>query len=284
MRKKGFTLTELLVVLAIMALMALISVPVISSLTEKSGLTADRTKADEIELSIDLWMHTDYQDENFFRTNLYNSSSTGEAAQAKIGGKTEQMYSYYYAGTDQLPGVELKNESQIRHSAITAIKATSGMKTIIQGAEQFIEPPKAGAQYGFKYYYKIGRVNVEHIDATESELGPDDVYKYYVWLDRTGGNISASTRIKNYKYDPDPEVSEETFGHFVFNFGSVNLSTVRIIIKQEGKQSYTFAGIPTTPSIFPSGSYDIYCYKDGVLTATKTGVELNGREATVDLR
>ena len=75
-------MTELLVVLAIMALMALISVPVISSLTEKAGLTADRTRAEEIELSIDLWMHTDYQDENFFRTNLYNSSSTGEAARA----------------------------------------------------------------------------------------------------------------------------------------------------------------------------------------------------------
>ena len=284
MTRKGFTLTELLVVLAIMALMALISVPVISSLTEKAGLTADRTRAEEIELSIDLWMHTDYQDENFFRTNLYNSSSTGEAARSKIGGKTEQMYSYYFAGTDQLPGVELRNESQIRHSAITAIKATSGMKIIVEGAEQFIEPPKAGAQYGFKYYYKIGRVNVERIDATDSALGPDDVYKYYVWLDRAGGNISASTRIKHYKFDPEPEVDEETFGHFVFSFGSVNLSTVRIVIKQEGKQSYTFAGITTTPSIFPPGTYDIYCYKDGALSATKTGVVLSGSEATVDLR
>ena len=85
------------------------------------------------------------------------------------------------------------------------------MKIITRGAEQFIEPPKAGAQYGFKYYYKIGRVNVEHIDATQSELGPDDVYKYYVWLDRTGGNICASTGIKNNKYAPDPEVTEETF-------------------------------------------------------------------------
>ena len=284
MREKGFTLTELLVVLAIIALMALISVPVITSLTQKAGLTADSARADEIELSIDLWMHTDYEDENFFRTNLYNSSSTGEAATAKIGGKTEQMYSYYYAGTDQLPGVELKNESQIRHSAIVAIKATSGMKIITEGAEQFIEPPKAGAQYGFKYYYKIGRANVERIDATNSALGPDDVYKYYVWLDRTGGSISSSTRIKNAKYVPEPEVSEESFGQFAFNFGSVNLSTIRVVIKQEGKQSYTFSGTEETPRIFDNGVYDIYCYKDGVLMSSKIGVEMTGNYAYVDLR
>lgn len=284
MRKKGFTLTELLIVLAIVALMALVSVPVISSLTEKAGLTADKTKVDEIELSIDLWMHTDYQDENFFRTNLYNSSSAGEAATAKIGGKTEQMYSYYYAGTDQLPGIELKNEDQIRHSVIVAIKATSGMKIITEGAEQFIEPPKAGAQYGFKYYYKIGRANVERIDATNSALGPDDVYKYYVWLDRAGGNISSSTRIKNAKYVPEPEVDEESFGQFVFHFGSVNLSTIRVVIKQKGKQSYTFAGTTETPHIFDKGVYDIYCYKDGTLMSSKIGVEMIGNYAYVDLR
>ena len=76
MKRKGFTLTELLIVIAILAITVTVAVPVLSSVTEKAGLTADRTIADEIELSIDMWMHTDYNDETFYRTNLFTSAST----------------------------------------------------------------------------------------------------------------------------------------------------------------------------------------------------------------
>ena len=283
MKTKGFSLTELLVVLAIMALMAVIAVPVISSVTEKAGLTADQTTAGDIELSIDLWMHTDYNDETFFRTNLFNSSSVGEAATGRIGTRTEQLYSYAFAGTDQLPGVELANESQIRHSVITAIKSTSAMKLVVKDGEQFVEPPKAGAQYGFKYYYKIGRVNVERTDATASALGTDEVYKYYVWLDQPGGNIGGTVTPKHYSYVPAPYVEEETFCKFTFNFGSRSASSLRIVVKQDGRQSYTFAGVTETPAIFESGSYDFYCYQDGTLVATALRVRITGYTTHVDL-
>lgn len=264
--------------------MAVIAVPVISSVTEKAGLTADRTTADEIELSIDLWMHTDYRDENFFRTNLFTSFSTGEAATGKIGGKTEQMYSYYFAGTDQLPGVELSDEIQIRHSVITAIKATSGMKLIIKDGEQFVEPPEDGAQYGFKYYYKIGRVNVERIDADSSALGTDEVYKYFVWLDRTGGNVGGTRTLKKYNFEPEPAVEREVLYQFNFDFGSRSLSTLRVIIEQVGEQSYTFNGVIMTPPIFGYGTYNMYCYQNGVLVSSAIGIKPTGYITNVNLR
>ena len=284
MKSKGFTLTELLVVIAIVALMTVIAIPIASSVIEKAGLSADRTTAAEIELSVDMWMHTEYYDEDFYRSNMFSFISTGEATTGRIGGKTEQMYSYYFAGTDQLPGIELSDEAQIRHSVITAIKGTSGMKLAVKSDEQFVEPPKAGAQYGFKYYYKIGRVNVERIDSSESALGSDEVYRYYVWLDRTGGNVGGNTTPKQYKNSSYLNVAEDTLYCFAFNFGTRNINTIRIVIEQQGEQSYTFDGVARTPAMFGYGSYNIYCYQNGTLVARKISCVTNSYETQVDFR
>lgn len=284
MRRKGFTLTELLVVIAILAIMVTIAAPILSSVTEKAGLTADRTTADEIELSIDLWMHIDYNDKTFYRTNLFTSASTGEATTSRIGGQTEQAYSYFFAGTDQLPGAELSDESQIRHSVITAIKATSGIKLVIQNGEQFVEAPKAGAQYGFKYYYKIGRVNVERVDSITSALGNDEVYRYYVWLDRIGGNVGGTITAKQYKNTAVLDVLADTLYYFTFDFGSRNISTLRVVAEQEGAQSYSFDGVSETPIMFGKGTYNFYCYQNGELVAIALGVETLNNMTNVILR
>lgn len=262
--KKGFTLTELLVVIAILAVMAVVAVPVISSITLKSGLAADSATAQSVEMCIDMWWNTDYYDETFNRTNLYNSYSTAQASVGKIGGCSEQIYSYYYAGTKQLPGTELKIEEQIRHSVITAIKATSNMKIVSEAGEQFIEPPKAGAQYGFKYYYKIGRVNAERTDSTVSTLGNDEVYRYYVWLDQPGGNISQTTELKNKRDSDYLYVANSPLYAFEFNFGTRALQNIRVEIEGDG-QSYTFTGSTMTPAMFGPGTYRVKVYDSGRL-------------------
>jgi len=263
MSKKGYTLTELLVVIAILAISVTIAVPVISSITGKAGMSADNVTAQSIEASIDSWMNTDYAEDTFYRTNLYTSASTEPAARTRIGGYTEQLYSYNFAGTKQLPGVELTDESEIRHSVICAIKATSHMKIDERGGEQFIEPPEAGAQYGFKYYYKIGRVNVERTDSATSALGNDEVYRYYVWLDRQGGSIDSTTVPKQYKNTESLSVLTESLCSLVFDYSGRSSADFRITVMQEGMLSYTFDAVNETPRMFKPGIYTVIFYENG---------------------
>ena len=281
--KKGFTLVEMLVVVAILAIIAAIAVPMVSSIGSKAGKSADSIKAQSVETAIDAWMDTDYSDENFYRTNLFTSASVGEATASRIGGRTEQMYSYCFAGTGQLPGVELVNEAEIRHSVITAIKATSGMKILVRNGEQFIESPQTGSQYGFKYYYKIGRVNAELVDATTSALGNDEVYRYYIWLDRTGGVIDSTTVPKSYKNSEYLYVASETLCKIVFDFGGRDSRNIRIIIEQEGMLRYTFDAVDETPAMFKPGIYNIYFYENGDFVSSVIGVDITASGQTVSM-
>lgn len=281
--KKGFTLVEMLMVIAILAIVAAIAVPMVSSVGSKAGKSADSVKAQSIETAIDAWMDTDYSDANFYRTNLFTSASVGEATASRIGGRTEQMYSYYFAGTGQLPGVELLDEAEIRHSVITAIKATSGMKILVRDGEQFIESPQTGSQYGFKYYYKIGRVNAELVDATTSALGNDEVYRYYVWLDRTGGVIDSTTVPKSYKNSEYLYVASETLCKIIFDFGSHDRRNIRVVIEQEGMLSYTFDAVDETPAMFKPGIYNIYFYENGDLISSVLDVDITASGQTVSM-
>lgn len=281
--KKGFTLVEMLVVVALLAILVTVSIPVITSINSKAGNSADEIAAESIETAIDSWMDTDYSDDNFYRTNLYTSAATGEAATARIDGLTEQMYSYYFAGTGQLPGVELTDEAHIRHSVITAIKATSSTKILIKNGQQYIESPKTGSQYGFKYYYKIGRVNAEPVDSSGSALGNDEVYRYYVWLDRNGGVIDSTTVPKSYKNSEYLYVGAETLCSLTFDYGSYNRREIRIVVEQEGKLSHTFDGVSETAPMFKPGTYNIYFYENGDLVSIKQDVEItsSGQEISV---
>lgn len=281
--KKGFTLVEMLVVVAILAIVAAIAVPMVSSIGSKAGKSADSVKAQSVETAIDSWMDTDYSDANFYRTNLFTSASVGEATASRIGGRTEQMYSYYFAGTGQLPGVELLDEAEIRHSVITAIKATSGMKILIRNGEQFIEGPQTGSQYGFKYYYKIGRVNAELVDSTTSALGNDEVYRYYIWLDRTGGVIDSTTVPKSYKNSEYLYVASETLCKITFDFGGHDRRDIRIVIEQEGMLSHTFDAVDVTPAMFKPGFYNIYFYQNGDLVSSVIDVEITASGQTVSM-
>lgn len=277
MKRKGFTLTELLIVMAIIAIISSIAVPSISSISKKSRLTSDKTTAGAIETSIYEWMSTDYFADTFYSGNMYTSVNSGVIGNARLDGRTEQMYSYEFAGTSQLPGVEFADEQQIRHAAIVAIKSASAMKINIRNNEQFIEAPKVAADYGFKYYYKIGRVNPEKVDSAESALGEDEVYKYYVWLDRQGGNIDPDTTPKRLKNQENYVSVSETMYSFIFDFGSRNINDLKVEISCQG-MTYSFEALTETPPIFKSDIYDIKLYHNGDLCAEKNGISLSGSQ------
>ena len=268
--KRGFTLIEIMVVIGALAVMLLIAVPMVSNIQEKSDLSADAVFAEEIETAVYDWMSLDYSSKNFHSTNLFTNRYSGQVRELLINGYPEQLYSYYYAGTGQLPGIEETREAAIRHSVITALKSVSGIKIIVRDGEQFVESPKAGAQYGYKYYYKIGRVNTERLDSTESAFGNDEIYQYYVWLDRTGGVVGGTTTPKQSKDMDYFYVSGEALAGFEFEFGGRDASKIMTVIEMEGKQSYTALGITETPQIFENGNYTLRFYYNGNLFKTIT--------------
>lgn len=166
--------------------------------------------------------------------------------------------------------MEETREAAIRHSVITALKSVSSMKIVVRDGEQFIESPKAGAQYGYKYYYKIGRVNTERLDSTESALGNDEVYRYYVWLDRTGGVVGGTTTPKQSKDTNSFYVALDSLTGFEFGFGARDVSKIMTVIELDGKQSYTVCGATKTPRIFGKGTYTLSFYYDGSLFKSVT--------------
>lgn len=278
MEKKGFTLTELLIAMAVVAIMTSIAVPSVLSVSRKAGLSSDRTQAEAIEMSIYEWMKTDYYDDTFYSGNMYSSANSGVIGNARLGTRTEQMYSYEFAGTEQLPGVEFTDEQQIRHAAIVAIKSASSIKVVIKNYEQFTDSPKAASDYGFKYYYKIGIVNPEKVDSGESALGTDEVYRYYVWLDRPGGNIDSSAIPKRLKNQENYISTSERMYSFRFNFGSRNIATLKVEISQQEEMCCSFDAVTVTSAIFKPGIYDIRLYQNGDLCAELQGVNFTGEE------
>ena len=275
MKKNGFTLTELLVVLAILAILAAVLVPTLSSVNKKANKTADQTTAESIDTCIYEWMTTEYNSNALYKENLYNNEDISSLGLGFIGGDSENMYCYNYAGTEQLPGVELTNELQIRHSVITAIKAVSGTHIRVKDGEQFIDGPKSGPEYGYKYYYKIGKVNTEKVDSTESELGSDEVYNYFIWLDRDGGCIDTNTVPKKDKEDQYSYIWVGNYCAFNFNFGTRDISAISIEISQAGSQKHTFSGVSQTPAIFKNGKYDVRCYYYGDLIYENLDLNIN---------
>lgn len=280
MKRKGFTLTELMVVLAIVAVLTAIAIPSVSSLTRKAGLSSDAATAQAIETGIYEWMRTDYYDDTFYRRNMYTFTGAGAISNASIGGRTEQLYSYAFAGTDQLPGIEFSDEQLIRHAAIVAIKGTSGQKIVIENREQFVEGPKTASDYGFKYYYKIGRVNTEKVDSTESALGNDPVYQYYVWLDRPGGNIDTAVVAKHAKNAENYVSTNAGLYAFNFDFRHRNINNLKVEISQEG-MSHSFDAVTETPQMFKPGAYDIRLYENGDLRVELLGVVLSSTTKVV---
>ena len=131
MKKNGFTLTELLVVLAILAILAAVLVPTLSSVNKKANKTADQTTAESIDTCIYEWMTTEYDSNALYKDNLYNNEDISSLGLGFIGGDSENMYCYNYAGTEQLPGVELTNELQIRQfqAHISVSKTVSSLLT-----------------------------------------------------------------------------------------------------------------------------------------------------------
>jgi len=260
--KKGYTLIELLVVIGIIAVLASISVPVISGIVQKAKLNADNSRAQGYETAISLWKSEIPSDQTVYYSNL---SSTH-----LIGTKNQSAYTNAYMGTRQLPGIEFVDERQIRHATIAAIESLS-LENInpTPAGDFYLEHPETSG-YGYKYYYRAGKISVEKVDSTHT-ISNDEAYKYWIWLDNqpTAPVSICTTPITKYEKIQGATSSSVTSPAFCFSFSIPSTDDInKCVFTIENEEcSYTLSGKPKTAQIFITGTYTIKFYYAGELKA-----------------
>lgn len=194
MKKKGFTLIEFSVIIAIICIVAAVMVPVITGILDKTD-----EKSEEVAAGFYTSAMQRFADEKAGDALLYpNLSTTGE----------DSEYSVFCekSGHGMFPGYNLltsdNNEetySKIRREAVIAIKAFSDVKTL---DGYYIEQPSK-KNYQYVYYYLTGQVSLEDernkIAANKEDLknGIVDINDYWVYLSRDGGSGEAIANAEN---------------------------------------------------------------------------------------
>lgn len=266
--KKGYTLIELLIVIAIIAVLASISIPVVTGVVQRSRLSKDQVTAKNYQTAISLWMSEQPNSENVYSSHLSGTDTMIN------GSLTQTAYTSAYMGTNQFPGTEFKDETAIRNSVVTAIESVAMQDFNKNGRHLLVEHPESTG-YGFKYYYKTGVVSLEKTDST-ADIYPDPAYDYYIWLDyseeltpsvKSKIDLSANVKPKVARIEgiENSKVSKETF-LFSFSIGSLDAEKCVFTIENE-KNSFTLSGKITSPQVFVPDNYRIKYYYAGELKA-----------------
>jgi len=111
-KKKGFTLIELIIVLAVMAIIALIAIPNFAAVRENSKIKADKQSCETIERTV-LMLVSDETIKGNGDITLKFDSTTGKFKSAKISSKLT-------------PGVNAKTVKDTIEEAVAAVKAPQG--------------------------------------------------------------------------------------------------------------------------------------------------------------
>lgn len=187
-RKKGFTLTELLITIAVLAILAVIAVPVISGLFNKGNDTSEDVNAA---------LYTSIM--NKFAAEEVNTATAYPRLTAS-GANAEYTIFSAKAGKGTFPGFNIISGTSdadalknIRKEAVIAIKAFSDTAV----SDDYYIPAPADSEYEYVYFYltgdvkKMKRSELNTASASDYLNGTVNVADYWVYLSREGGSGAA---------------------------------------------------------------------------------------------
>lgn len=194
MKKKGFTLVELIVVIAIIAILSVIAVPVITGLLSKSD-----EQNDEVTASLYTSVMQQFANEKVGDALLYPALTT-------TGTDSEYFLLHEKGGQGMFPGyniLEIDNDNEayaaVRREAVIAIKAFSKAKTL----DGYYVPTPTKEHHQYVYYYLTGEVRVED-ERTKNPVtqallssGIINTEDFWVYLSRDGGSGDALINSEN---------------------------------------------------------------------------------------
>lgn len=187
-KQHGFTLTELLITIAIIAILAAIAIPVISGLLKKGNETSEDVNAAYYTSIMQKFAVENVQDASQYpRLTTAGADSEYATFSSKAGQGTYPGYNII-ANTGNSAVL-----AQIRREAVIAIKAYGDTAV---SDEYYINPP-ADADYEYVYYYltgdvkKVKRSDLNTTSASDLLNGIINVSDYWVYLSRDGGSGAA---------------------------------------------------------------------------------------------
>ena len=279
-KKKGFTLTELLITLGIIALLLAIAIPALSGLFNKGSDTSEDVNAAFYTSIMNKFAAEEVQE----ASNYPRLTTTGDDAEYTVFAEK--------AGKGTFPGYNIiaTGDSEdaldsIRREAVIAIKAYSDTAV----SSDYYIPPPADADYEYVYYYLTGEVkrmkreDMTVISGTDLSGGNINIEEYWVYLSTDGGSGAALGGVVDGKGYLFVQVLQYGTG-LPLDGATVTVNSgasTFIAITREGQNGYVgFSGIPVGSvniSVKSQGAVPFpdsnYYSKSGEIIISESGYE-----------
>ena len=258
-KKKGFTIVELVIVIAVVAILAAVLIPTFSNLVKKANLSADQQAVRQMNTALAI-----YAAENERPSTAAEAKKALDSQLINVEGglvPVSKGYAFYWDSSKNevvlvATGDEIKDGWEILTSnafgKLIEVSSENDLKTTVTSANEPVSITlTSNITTSKETYFKVNNGQVIEIDLNGNTLTFDDnaTYEFYI---ASGGHLA----IKNGTINGSSKVTHS----FINKMGTLNLTNV-VIQDHSLQTAIYFEGISDTSivscTINSSGPYAI---------------------------